>query len=98
MFFLRNHWLSVFLPIVLIGCASTSDVNRLDSRLNIVASQSERELNTQRSTQRALVKKIEDLEQQLNAIRSKTDTFCVVAKNGEFNQLHPKGSSVCNIR
>lgn len=74
------------------GCSST------ENRLNTVARESEVELNRLREADRQLRTKIESLEKSLNAVKTKTDTFCIVSKNGEFKQIHPAGSRECNIR
>jgi uncharacterized protein YlxW (UPF0749 family) len=94
--YLFKPLITCLLPVALLlgghGCSSSAN------RLNTVARESEVELNRLREADRQLKAKIESLEQSLNAVKRKTDTFCIVSKNGEFKQIHPAGSRECNIR
>lgn len=81
------------------GCGTnpTQQIDRLDSRINVIGVESQRELNSLRATIRALNDRLDSQTSELSRLRNKIDTFCVLTRNGEMRQLLPKGSRECNV-
>lgn len=91
----------------LTGCSTVSkqDIDSLQRQISDLQisvsrlkSATETDLSRLGTNDQALLSRVQQVDSQLESARRKLDTFCVIARNGKWEEFRSAGDGRCNIR